>query len=141
MQKWPARCPAAPRPQLIGNAQLPRFDLQRKDLREDAALRQASGVKPQSLLPSGPPHAVEFAFLVEAPDRADALTHRIAEYASRRCCLALVACGEDDQVSGFHAPVLHHCAVGSEPVDVAELDQPDTAVDDHLRATGIEIVP
>jgi hypothetical protein len=39
-----------------------------------------------------------------------------------------------------HAAVPPHGALGPKALDVVELDQPDAAVDDHLRAAGVEVV-
>src|SRR6478752_1030891 len=97
-------------------------------------------MEPQPLLPGRPPHGVQFPFLVEPPDTADALAHRIAEDAPRRRRLALVAGGQHDQVRRPYAAVPHHHALGAKALDVIELDQPDAAVDDHLRAAGVEVV-
>src|SRR5580658_5655742 len=39
------------------------------------------------------------------------------------------------------AAAFHHRAFGSETFDVVELDQPDPAIHDQLRTSGIEIIP
>src|SRR6266436_2062165 len=84
-----------------GNAQLPRFYLQCEHLREDATLRQPTGMEPKSLLPGRSPHAAQLAFVVKAPDRPHAIANFVAEKPARRSRLSLVTRGQHDQVGWF----------------------------------------
>src|SRR5919199_2680862 len=97
-------------------------------------------MEPQPRLAGGTPHAVQPPLLVEAPDAADPLAHRVAEDPPRRGRLALVTGGQHDQVGGPYRPVLHDGPGGPEALDVRVLNQPDAAIDDHLGTAGVEVV-
>ena len=77
---------------------------------------------------------------LEPPDLAHTVRHILAKQPGDQFLLRAVAGGQDDQIGGDLAPVLHACACGGETLDLEELLQRDGPVHDHVRGADIEVI-
>src|SRR5947209_6695975 len=134
MARWRT---ASKRPEL---PKLHRLDLQGQIFRVDAALGQTTGDEPQPLLRRALEHAVEFTIRADAPDRADALRHLLAERTADELDLRIVAGRQNNDIGRNRRAILQQRAIGDEALDPVILQKAQFPLDHQIRAARVEIV-
>src|SRR5689334_18857462 len=116
------------------------LDLHRDVTRVRPAVREAAADEPEPFLRGALPHVVHFAVRTEAPHRPYFLRSVLTKELRHYRFLRDETRRQYDEIDRLQRAVFQARTLFLEALDSVVVQQPDLAVDDQLRAAGIEVI-